>query len=102
MQRFSILFLSSLFLSFNSFAQKTEFTLSDAVIGGYSKFKPEIKSQLQWLPNEHSVSWVITDSSNIRLVKRSVDSKDEISITSLNELKNYEELMLYKGFNSSL
>lgn len=92
MQRFLILFSVNLFLSFNSFAQKTEFTLSDAVIGGYSKFKPEIKSQLQWLPNEHSISWVIIDSSNTRLVKRSIDAKDEISITSLSELKNYEEL----------
>jgi len=92
MHRLIILFSAGLFLSFNSIAQKKEFTLSDAVIGGYSKFRPETKSQLGWLPNENSVSWINLDTSNVRLVKRSVDAKEEITLVTLKELKNYEEL----------
>ena len=92
MQRLIILFSAGLFLSFNTTAQKKEFTLSDAVIGGYSKFRPETTSQLRWLPNENSVSWINLDTSNVRLVKRNVDSKEEITLITLNELKNYEEL----------
>lgn len=92
MYRLLILFSAVLFLTFNSTAQKKEFTLSDAVIGGYSKFRPETKSQLQWLPTENSISWVITDSNKARLVKRNVEEKEEITLTTLSTLKKYEEL----------
>ena len=92
MYRLLILFSAVLFLTFNSTAQKKEFTLSDAVIGGYSKFRPKTKSQLQWLPTENSISWVITDSNKARLVKRNVEEKEEITLTTLSTLKKYEEL----------
>ena len=91
MYRLLILFSAVLFLTFNSTAQKKEFTLSDAVIGGYSKFRPETKSQLQWLPTENSISWVITDSNKARLVKKNVEEKEEITLTTLSTLKKYEE-----------
>ncbi len=73
-------------------AAQEEFTLSDAVIGSYSKFRPKTKPQLQWVKNENSISWVEKSDENQVLVKQSVESKSPVELTSLSELKKYEEL----------
>ena len=74
------------------FSQLKELTLTDAIMGGYSKFRPSTLSQLSWMSTENSTSWVTKDSLNPRLVKRAIDSKAFFSLVDLEGLKSFEEL----------
>ena len=80
------------------FSQLKELTLTDAIMGGYSKFRPSTLSQLSWMSTENSTSWVTKDSLNPRLVKRAIDSKAFFSLVDLEGLKSFEELKDLKKF----
>ncbi|MCB0482268.1 MAG: DPP IV N-terminal domain-containing protein [Flavobacteriales bacterium] len=85
---FSIL-LSAVYLL--SFAQKP-FTLDDAILGGYAKFRLKSPSQLGWVPNEDRFCWVTEDSLNPSLVKKALLSTDTTVICSLSDLKKFDQL----------
>ncbi len=94
------IFLGLLILSFHNTisSQSKELTLTDAIMGGYSKFRPNTLSQLSWMSTENSTSWVTKDSLNPRLVKRAIDSKAFFSLVDLEGLKSFEELKDLKKF----
>ncbi len=79
------------------FAQK-DFTLSDAVIGSYTTFRPETKSQLSWVPNSNSISWVESDSSGSKLLVQEIGNKEPEEVCTLKELKAMELLKDLKRF----
>lgn len=98
MKQIAALLLPLLFVFSETSAQKKELTLEDAVIGGYSTFRPETKSQLQWMNSENSISWIEKTESDETLLKQSVESKDKITLVKLSNLTQYEELKELKSF----
>ncbi|MGB0404530.1 MAG: hypothetical protein ACPGEG_10570, partial [Salibacteraceae bacterium] len=73
-----------------SYGQQKELTLEDAIMGGYSKFRVSGPSQLNWIPNQNTLSWVNKDTANPAILKRTLpDGKEEIVI-SLNDLKSID------------
>lgn len=74
-RRFVKLLLILVILNPVVLAQKAELTLEDAVMGGYTKFRIENLSQLQWRPETDSYTWRKGDSLMIQDA-----SSDEISI----------------------
>ena len=74
-RRFVKLFLILVILNPAVLAQQAELTLEDAIMGGYTKFRIENLSQLQWRPETDSYTWRKGDSLMIQDA-----SSDEISI----------------------
>ena len=84
----AITFLATIQLSYG---QQKDLTLEDAIMGGYSKFRISGPSQLDWIPNQNTISWVNADTANPSIIKRALpDGKEEIVI-SLNDIKSIEE-----------
>jgi dipeptidyl-peptidase-4 len=69
-----------------SFAQKSELTLKDAVLGQYRTFGPDRMYSFQWIPDADAYSY--NDKSYQTLFKSTVKGKDEevlLTIQQLNE-----------------
>ena len=90
----SVLFV---FLFTNLSIAQQDFTLSDAVIGGYTKFRPETKSQLSWVPNKTTISWVVNDSTGSKLVQQNVGDAETAELFNLTDLQKNEALKELKA-----
>lgn len=87
-------------ISITSFSQEA-FTLEDAIMGPYGKFRMKSLSQLNWIPGENNFCWVETDSShkdNPRLVKRAPGTRDTITVCTLSDLKKFDFMADLKRF----
>lgn len=85
-------------LVFSAFAQQQTLTLQDAILGGYTKFRPKTIPQLSWRKQTNELSWVSEDTANPALTTEAIGSNQPTTILGLNELKSNEALKDLKRF----